>query len=1372
MRTLHLLIIVFTLVPLMWGCTKKRPDRFAQGQGINIDSIADFQDKTFWLKTGAALTPANSTKSDSLSVQSTVKGFNNFPLVEYTTNADLLGSDIPLRGKPNFTYEVRYKLTDNYLKIYKVAKKEDLPFSEWAYGETLADGRLAIPLVGYGVQGYYRIEKSRNSDNEKTHIQIEIPEKSPTNASHFKIDRLNRRIFSAIEKIDVYPADYFRGEWYYSETTIDTKVGNEMEIGGVGGVDTNLSMASRIRILLNSNSYMRGANVNIDARLDQKDDLSYEYVFNIPIVWKEFRAQRQGKETALSEEEVFERTPTRRPYIKIDFENLITTSNELSSALSIFNRILGVQKVVDVQFSPDFFSFTLLKVATGSRVKYSYLRAKTRPYKKARRHFKEDRKLYGFFTTSRRVIVDRDFQRREDFERNIFLNRFDPNQDIVFNFTTNTPQKKWIRDVGRAAIFYWNKVFEQAGAKSRVLLDESQDVALGDIRYNTLNFLHSIRGSQLNGFGPSLTDPFTGEIITATTNIHINSKLDMLAGEVRNYMRNKIGLHNYVSRTTGISLEDNQRGDQASIFMEPWFKWTGDDQPPQPMTIPTWQGPEYNRIGYQSLSGFDKDMEVSKLIKIMDGRGEMNAPWKAFNRFWALSKKFPGLSSIESRKDRPLRNATTSMVAQRIEAKCKGVNPFVEKVKNTGEIDVAQEKAIVENCVQLIAFPFLLGTTLHEMGHNLGLRHNFFASADPKQFYTPEETDRIFGHKLAQADIPGSSSVMDYPAWGEEHRYRPGKYDIAAIRFGYADAIEMKNGQPKKLNVDRSIRDNLGGQLAGMTRHKFCTDEDAMLLIDPMCTRWDKGSTPDEVVDYIIESFWSSLVVDNYRYDRVAPRPLGVLVRSRGLMELKRFYDQWRIHLSEYMGVGQQYLEKYPTTKEGIQAYQAIVGENGKMAKDPVYGKYHAKYYQVSRKIFDFLLSVAQMSDRYCVARKADSSLFITELSKARHLAYRSGELYSRTCSDPSIKKHLAEQGLTLLGEVGHHNDTVRFSLDVNDLTEPADILGTMPDRLIAMGALTTRSMTPLNSLRKVFPSMLDEPDLRSMILTAMMTRLSYGVGLGAELKRLPGLENLKIEETYFPTFEAETDLLSGLFLQMKMGFIIPGKPHLTRQNLSLFRFRMTEDQRVATAAKKEEKAKVMPIPSGFLIATPDNAVTYQFIEWLEDLAPLEKLPTLEVDEAKLSALVEKILPLLPSKEGEKLTGENVDKLGKVFESTNLKAMPAVTPLIFELFLPMMQARQIILKDPSLNSPTPHAAPAEGAKKSLADGLKELGIDDIKTMDYNFFVAQMMGSPAVTQESLAKRVGKFVANLRYHNRVEQSEITAKRDLIMKLILSE
>ena len=130
--------------------------------------------------------------------------------------------------------------------------------------------------------------------------------------------------------------------------------------------------------------------------------------------------------------------------------------------------------------------------------------------------------------------------------------------------------------------------------------------------------------------------------------------------------------------------------------------------------------------------------------------------------------------------------------------------------------------------------------TAHEVGHTLGLRHNFKAS----MAVTPEQLrDPKFG-----AEVGVSASVMDYNALniatrderqGQYSMVTVGPYDIWAIEYGYKETTP----ETEKAELAKTLSRALEPQ------HAYATDEDAGFMpivegIDPEVNRSDLSSDP------------------------------------------------------------------------------------------------------------------------------------------------------------------------------------------------------------------------------------------------------------------------------------------------------------------------------------------------------------------------------------------------------------------------------------------------------------------------------------------------------------------------------------------------
>lgn len=143
--------------------------------------------------------------------------------------------------------------------------------------------------------------------------------------------------------------------------------------------------------------------------------------------------------------------------------------------------------------------------------------------------------------------------------------------------------------------------------------------------------------------------------------------------------------------------------------------------------------------------------------------------------------------------------------------------------------------------VQAFVLAYLKDVVMHEVGHALGLRHNFRAS----RWRTPAQLQ----DKALTTREGNSASVMDYAAvnlpapgqaGGAPFQTTLGPYDFWAIEYGYGDLPEAAPEAERKLRdiARRSSEPQWAKALA------YGTDEDEALGVDPQALTFDLGDDP------------------------------------------------------------------------------------------------------------------------------------------------------------------------------------------------------------------------------------------------------------------------------------------------------------------------------------------------------------------------------------------------------------------------------------------------------------------------------------------------------------------------------------------------
>ena len=405
----------------------------------------------------------------------------------------------------------------------------------------------------------------------------------------------------------------------------------------------------------------------------------------------------------------------------------------------------------------------------------------------------------GYFTTN-----FRDLGQYHDEDKWVrYINRWDlqkqdpkltlspPKKPIIFYIEHTVPvrYRRWVRD----GVLYWNVAFEKIGIDSAIEV-YYQDEATGahmekdpeDVRYNFLRWLHNDIATAI---GPSRAHPMTGEILDAD--------IVLTDGWIRAYWRwySQIPKSQEAMETLTPAdiqwLEDYPEWDprirtadaieQARIFADRKRRLReGDNDPGQSLLDPVLAGDKQ----LAEIAGWlgDQDRHCLAAYQL--------ANQMAFARL--------GLETLNLLDDGP---------------------PTGDGRATDDELDGIPEWFIG---------PLISSLVCHEVGHTLGLRHNFKASG----LYTMEEinSEEVRGKK------PFTASVMDYnpvnfnmetgDVQGDFAMIGIGLYDQWAIEYGYTfgktDDVLKRSSEPA---------------------HAYLTDEDTSGP-DPLAKRYDFSKDP------------------------------------------------------------------------------------------------------------------------------------------------------------------------------------------------------------------------------------------------------------------------------------------------------------------------------------------------------------------------------------------------------------------------------------------------------------------------------------------------------------------------------------------------
>lgn len=184
---------------------------------------------------------------------------------------------------------------------------------------------------------------------------------------------------------------------------------------------------------------------------------------------------------------------------------------------------------------------------------------------------------------------------------------------------------------------------------------------------------------------------------------------------------------------------------------------------------------------------------------------------------------------------------------------------------------------------------------MHEVGHTLGLRHNFKGSSGiPYQRLHDTTFTRQHGVTLSVMDYGAVNVAVEPHEQGHYWNKNVGTYDVWAIQYAYAPVYEqaadgesMQKGIPVATSEDELPSLGKLAQRASEPLYAYGTDEDNWLgpfALDPHTNAWDLGSDPTAyardriaVIERVQPNLESRLVAEGEGYQRLRGAMTGLI---------------------------------------------------------------------------------------------------------------------------------------------------------------------------------------------------------------------------------------------------------------------------------------------------------------------------------------------------------------------------------------------------------------------------------------------------------------------------------------------------------------